>query len=467
MSAGPKIKISNLKRNCAISQACSVYHTNILDNEDLAKTISCLANDKTVDKDILTLQSSILCNLYSVDGLNYDGKYCDFAYQVYEKFTRKYTKEKISKYITNFKRICEAYRNEILVVKNKTIYKRIDNDVFMEALSKVGIFFILMEFSRNYSSYGDKDRSSIVDKLNQKLYFDSKSKEFNFRSVKVDVKTEHKYLPPFYDKKYKYGCNCLCDSIFMITFFRILSANGRIGSDYNPNMIRNVNSYSCKVSEPGHSFLAYQIDYSRGPLERDNSFYIECTLNFKVTGKKSLIDMEIVELEKNVISNINTLFSTSQSIYDDYRDSMYNVPNDEIYTNVIDDYLKRIPDSDVDDWYVRWGDLFNRFIMTKHKIDHDTKLTKGVKLMLILDLLNTFPKVPSIWLNYKLDVLRILSTPELLSEDIETKTKYKDSTLVEFINRWNPSIEDSEDIIKKIYGDIIGLLNKVRLHFQI
>lgn len=436
-----QIKISQLNTNCAIAEACE--DDMIISNEDLFKQLKCLS--KRVPSDILTIQTSILTNLFENDGMAYSDMYCKSFDHIYVNFRRRYDNVKLESFLERYKIICYNLADKFIQTKDNTVYKNIPDKIFIETLIDLGIIFVLLEFANTLSSYGNENRSSLVDKMNQTIFY--KDGTVRYHKNKVDVGTAPKGLPPFYDRNYRYGCNCLCNSIFVITLFRILATNNRLGLSYDPNMLRNINAYSEKIGTPGHSFLAIQFDQTENIT---NSLYIECTADFKF-GDIPIIDINDDELSLLILKNLNNFIKTSSILLIKYNDNMYNVPIDEIYINVIDDYLARQGSHAINDCLSIWPELMDSEIMIHYKIRFDTSLNNIDILILILNLFQKFPNAANIWENYYKSALDILHSINLLTE----KLNY----LRNILRRWKPHIKDTTN--KAYHGLIIEQINRL------
>jgi hypothetical protein len=445
------IKISNLRNNCAIMDEC---HRNVDDEEDLFRLLKCLST--RVPSDILTIQASIITNLFLRDGKLYDKKYCSFFYEIYMKFINRYKQEELKIFLEKYRNICYDFSDSLLQIKNTTIYRNIQDNIFINSLADLGIIFVLLEFANSLSSYGNEHRSSLVDKMNQILVY--KDEEFKFRTKKVNTTDHPNYLPPFYTDDYTYGCNCLCNSIFVITMFRILATNGRLGLPYDPNMIRNINAFSDNVNAPGHSFLGFQIDKGGDISDFNNSLYIECTLNFDF-GPVSIIHMNDDRMVSLILKNLEKFIKTSSLLYHNYNTNMYNVPNDQIYINVIDDFLANLGSKATEIALSVWPSLMDSEIMIHHKIAFDEHLDQIEVLILILKLFERFPNAVNIWKNYYNNVLSIFQHSDSLNLILDER--YSGTTLRSVLRRWKPRINNTMN--REIYGWIREQISKLSI----
>lgn len=441
-----KIKISQLNTNCAIPEACE--DDMIISDEDLFRQLKCLS--KRVPSDVLTIQASILTNLFVNDGMAYSDMYCKSFDYIYAKFRKQYKPNKLQPFLERYRTICYDFADDFIQTKNDTVYQNIPDKIFIETLANLGIIFVLLEFANTLSDYGNENRSSLVDKMNQSIFY--RDGAVRYRVNKVDVTAIPNGLPPFYDRDYRYGCNCLCNSIFVITLFRILATNDRIGLPHDQNMIRNINAYSEKIGTPGHSFLAIQFNETD---DVTNSLYIECTADFKFKDIP-IVDIDDEDLSLLILKNLNKFIKTSSILAIKYNDNMYDVPNNQIYINVLDDYLSRRGSNVINECLSVWPELMDSEIMINYKIRFDTSLTDIDVLIMILNLLQKFPNASNIWENYYDNAIKILQHIDSVSEEL--------SSLGNVLRRWNPHINDTTN--KEYHRLIMREINRLLGSFR-
>ena len=226
------VVISSLSKNCAIPSICSTHLEELkLDSNSEAsfvRLIKCMSSDNTLDKDLLTLQSSILTELKQIPGGSaYFDKYCTFLYkQIYLPWVYA-TKDHIDTYIEKFESLCIVMEPALLSLKQKSPYKNLSNRAFLDGIKNLSIVFLVLEFADSLSSYGYGLQSSIVDKMNQILREVSIEGTQDTELIKLKNKrnlSDTRDLPKIYKQmiEYKLGCNCLCNSIFVLSFLRIL-----------------------------------------------------------------------------------------------------------------------------------------------------------------------------------------------------------------------------------------------------
>ena len=455
-----KVKFSNLsKKGCGILidldqnenknlKTCQNFFNKLQINEeetDLANLIKCLQYEDTIDNDLLTLQSSMILELRNIpEGLLYLDRYCSFLYDKIYKNWILATQDYIDGYIKKYEALINARRELLLKIKKSTMYKDLDDNLFIEGINKLSVVFLILEYADELSSYGYEKQASIIDKLNQILA----SKEGKFLKLKekrnpVDLKA----LPEIYLKgiQYQLGCNCLCNTIFILSFLRILAKNQRLGKWKDPRIYENVSAYGMREGESGHTFISVNLDPLDPSFTSLKRFYIECTSNwaeYRRRGMDPLYKLDGQAFEVIVFKMIERFLHGSESILEKYRDGMILIDSSKIYTVTVRDYLLKNP-TKFPDWFKIWSELFDEASFVTFQFDNP-RLERTHRIILILSFLRKFYKIPKIFENVQSSLARdLILDPSILME-IKKEVKYRGVLLTEFLADWSLETEAPE-----------------------
>jgi hypothetical protein len=462
------VKFSNLaKKDCGVGMedVCYPYFQKIKSNpgkeEHLVKLIKCLQANPNIDNDLLTLQSSIIFELMSIPGgYAYIDRYCEFLYaNIYAPWVRE-SQPFINRYIDMYESLCSAMSEQLLEIKRTSIYKSLPDDEFLGGIKSLSVVFLILEYADQLSSYGYDQQASIVDKLNQMLIEDPTDGTFKKLAKKRDL-VDKRGLPKIYQQpgiEYKLGCNCLCNSMFVLSFLRILVKNGRLGKFNDERAYENVDALASEQRGIGHNFIAINLDPLNVKFDIKKRFYIECTVGWSDANRtgKPLYKLEGNEFMKTVFGMIERFVRSSASTVMEFGDRMYPVDSTKIYTSVVRSHILSIIDSDkVNAWFKFWPKIFNGEVFDPFFILNDPNITSVQKIIVMLQYIKKFNKVSHLVPYYSSALKKTFNSPQL-AQEIRNEVTYNGQLLLEFLQSWNLN-ERPDD-----YANLLTMIKEAR-----
>ncbi len=438
----PRVQFSKMKNKCGIDTRC--FSNNPLkDTKDFFRFLKCASESE--DPDLSSLKLSILLGLKTYitspfkDHLDTSYKYCNYLYSnIYVTFLENYVSSsktsinsnKINNYLFYYNRVIDNLHLKLLDIKSSLKqFKNTPDDIFIYTIKKLGVLFLVLEYADLLSSYGTcgsagSSSSSILDKINQRLGIDANG-DFYDVGEKISTCGDYRYKLPEdvfgpHFENYKYGCNCVCNTTFVMSFFRILAKNSRVGNNTNAisiNDIQNINAYALNGQHAGHTFLAIKMNSSEKTMDpvhfnKKNYMYIECTLSWK-KYHGTLMDMlssHNYDQFKNTIVEylFNTLYFSNEN-YGTYKNIMYIMNPDKIYANTIYNYIAEHNKKGLHDLYDAWPEIFdNNYLLKNDKLifnvlQHAKNGDISGVFNIFIEILNIiliFPNVKSIWMQF-------------------------------------------------------------------
>lgn len=457
--------MSELSKNCGMTpDSCLISLDRVRSDpnseEHLIKLIKCLEKNTLIDNDLLTMQSSIILELRQLPGgYDYLGDYCDFLYNSIYKPWVLATRDCIDSYIEKFSSLCDAKTDQLLAMKRNSVYSELPDNEFLEGIKNLSVVFLLLEYADETSNYGYEMQASIVDKLNQilaEIEVDGK-RTFKKLAKKRDL-VDKRRLPKLYQQsiEYKLGCNCLCNSMFILSFLRILAKNERLGKYKDPRVYQNINALASEGADTGHTFLVVNLDPLNVSFNPKKGLYIECTAGW---SERNMTGIPLCKLEGNqfmgtVFKLIEAFLSTSQRIVSKYNDRMYPIDSSKIYLNVVKNYLLTNPEK-TSTWQKIWPDVFNQDIFDPILRNSVPTISMTQKMITTLEYIKKFNKVSIIYsIHRPILILGFLSRE--LADEVRSEVTYRDELLLEFLKGWTFNERPAE------YCDILAIIKSGR-----